>query len=114
MAKVAFVIGLIVATFSPDLISAKYGPNSGDDNDFTNREPVVLTGLELPELLGENPDDIIAFKFDPTSEPPLHPIPVQVDERHEQDWEQIKHGDCRFFSLTFLQLHFFDHTESHA
>ena len=55
-------------------------------------EPVVLTGNDLPELLGVNIEEIVAFQYyDEWIQ-----IPIQIDEKHIQNWEVIKNNsDCR-------------------
>jgi hypothetical protein len=45
-------------------------------------EPVVLTGAELPDLIGADPAEIVAFAHSrPVEGPVWTQIPVQVDER---------------------------------
>ena len=56
-------------------------------------EPVVLTGDDLPELIGSNIQNIVAYRHD---EFEWIQIPVQIDEKHIQSWEAIKnYSDCR-------------------
>lgn len=47
-----------------------------------DQDPVVLTGLEIPAMLGEDPGAIVAFRYEAT----WVPIPVQVDEREVRDF----------------------------
>jgi hypothetical protein len=50
-------------------------------------EPVVLTGADLPSLVGTSPDRIVAFAHDrPNSTPTWTQIPVQVDQRKVVDF----------------------------
>jgi hypothetical protein len=60
-------------------------------------DPVVLTGAELPELIGATIPSIVAFEHRPSSNLDENwiQIPLQIDERHLQNWENIKNGDCR-------------------
>ena len=44
--------------------------------------PLVLTGADLPDLVGAAPGDIVAFRHRPVNDAPeWHQMPVQVDER---------------------------------
>lgn len=56
-------------------------------------DPVVLTGSDLPELIGAQIDSIVAFQQDENGN--WNQIPIQIDERHIQYWDVIKKGDCR-------------------
>ena len=57
-------------------------------------EPVVLTGNDLPELIGSKIENIVAYRHDDEFE--WVQIPVQIDEKHIQSWEAIKnYSDCR-------------------
>jgi hypothetical protein len=60
-------------------------------------DPVVLKGSDLPELLGIKVEFIVAFQLNYTNNKVSNwtQIPIQIDEMHVQDWEIIKHGDCR-------------------
>jgi hypothetical protein len=60
-------------------------------------DPVVLKGSDLPELLGIKVEFIVAFQLNYTINKVSNwtQIPIQIDEMHVQDWEIIKHGDCR-------------------
>lgn len=62
-----------------------------------NYDPVVLKGSDLPELLGIKVEFIVAFQLNYTNNKVSNwtQIPIQIDEMHVQDWEIIKHGDCR-------------------
>lgn len=55
-------------------------------------DPIVLKGAELPELKGENIDFIVGFVYNSI----WVQVPIQIDEKHWQDWVTIKNGDCRF------------------
>lgn len=49
--------------------------------------PVVLTGAELPGLVGQQPGSIVAFRYSPLGGTPTWTqIPVQVDERKVVDF----------------------------
>ena len=61
------LIGLLSLPVSPLLANTLH----------RDRDPVVLTGLALPTLLGANPDSVVAFRY----QAGWVPIPVQVDER---------------------------------
>lgn len=58
-------------------------------------DPVELTGADLYELLGEDPASIMGFRFAPDSIEQWEQIPIQIDEKHYQEWQRIKPGDCR-------------------
>ena len=66
-------------------------------------DPVILNGYELPELIGANIDDIVAFmvvkEYDEFHQKWVQ-IPLQVDEKHWQDWNVIKNGDCRYVHVS--------------
>ena len=68
-------------------------------------EPVVLTGNDLPELIGSKIENIVAYRHDDEFE--WVQIPVQIDEKHIQSWEAIKnYSDCR--QVTTQIKHFLD------
>lgn len=48
-----------------------------------NCDPLVISGVDISCMLGENPDDIVAFKYTATSG--WAQIPVQIDERVSLD-----------------------------
>ena len=56
-------------------------------------EPVVLTGNDLPELIGAKIQNIVAYQH---NEFEWIQIPIQIDEKHYQSFETIKnYSDCR-------------------
>ena len=66
---------------------------SGQSNNPSDRmaDPVVLKGIDLPELIGIYPEEIVGFMFDGVQ---LNQVPIQIDEMHIQLWDNIKDGDC--------------------
>ena len=53
-------------------------------------EPVVLTGSQLPSLVGANPNQIVAFAHSrPGGTPTWTQIPVQIDQRKVVDFGQF-------------------------
>ncbi len=52
---------------------------------------MVLKGLDLPNMMGQDPAMILAFSWTGTE---FEQIPVQVDEMHVQLWNTIKNDDC--------------------
>ena len=81
---------LIFASFFFLQIYAKIGKERFYD-------PVVLPGIDLPELLGKRIDTIVlfAYKNGNSRGQNWEQIPLQIDEKHWQDWNVIKNGDCR-------------------
>ena len=75
--------------FIPNQLSAESPLNRDSD-------PVVLTGADLPELLGEFPDSIVAFCWNSD----WLKIPVQIDERAVVDFGQIYNEPA--LGITFL------------
>ncbi len=63
--------------------------------DVRKFDPVVLNGSTLPELLGKPVDKIAGFAFKIGDKEGWTRIPIQIDERHYQDWNVIKKDDCR-------------------
>lgn len=57
-------------------------------------DPVILRGPDLPELLGQDPNMVVGFRFSDAAVS-WEQIPVQIDEMHLQEWLVIKQGDCR-------------------
>jgi hypothetical protein len=75
--KKALAVGLTMAAGAAFLAAC-------DDVNTVHRAsaPMVLTGADLPQLLGEAPGDIVAFAHSrPGDTPTWTQIPVQVDER---------------------------------
>ena len=56
-------------------------------------DPIVFKGSDLPELLDSEINHVVAFAFQ--SDSTWSQIPIQIDEKHWQDWAVIKNGDCR-------------------
>ncbi len=54
-----------------------------------SEEPVVLTGTDLPTLIGASPGQIVAFKHGrPNNVPTWFQVPVQIDQRKVVDFGQ--------------------------
>lgn len=51
-------------------------------------DPVVVTGTDVPALLGAEPGRIVAFAYDSG----WHQVPVQVDERAMIDYAAVRNG----------------------
>merc|ERR1712179_304052 len=66
-------------------------------------DPVVLTGADVPSLLGcgECVDRLVGFSW---VEGAWDQVPVQVDERHLQDYFNIKGGECRLYERNMINL----------
>lgn len=54
-------------------------------------EPVVLRGSDVTALLGEDPDDVVAFRYD-VDAGAWDQVPVQVDERHIERLAKLRDG----------------------
>ncbi len=54
-------------------------------------DPVVLKGEVLPNIMGQDPSRILAYRWTGSE---FEQIPVQIDEMHVQMWDTIKNGDC--------------------
>jgi hypothetical protein len=54
-------------------------------------DPVVLTGDQLPDLVGTVPGDVVAFRYD-TGADAWEQVPVQVDERHVDFLAKLRNG----------------------
>ena len=57
-----------------------------------NYKPVVIKGSQLKEFIGVSIPSIIGYKYDDGH---WIQIPLQIDEKHWQDWATIKKEDCR-------------------
>ncbi|GIU85700.1 MAG: hypothetical protein KatS3mg009_0215 [Acidimicrobiia bacterium] len=55
-------------------------------------DPVVLTGAGLPSLAGASPERIVAYSYNRFVDPPWRQVPVQVDERHTVDLQDVHAG----------------------
>ena len=72
----------------------KYSSKIGTSKAKYNYEPVVLTGSDIPELIGKEIKRIVAYEY---SNFAWTQIPIQIDERHIQSFEVIKkNSDCRY------------------
>ena len=70
------------------------------------KDPVVLKGQDLFEIVGKEPESIVAFKYQgPDS---WQQIPMQIDEMHNQYWDVIKPGDCRIIGRNKQHLVYAD------
>ena len=58
-----------------------------------NLDPVVLTGADIPEKIGILPSTIVGFRFLESSKS-WEQVPIQIDEKHWQLWNNIKDNDC--------------------
>ena len=56
-------------------------------------DPVVLKGVDVPEMMGNLPESIIAFMFN-AIDGTMYQIPIQIDEMKIQLWNTIKENDC--------------------
>lgn len=74
------VIGIIVGISA---CNSRYGASLDRPDD-----PVVMTGAQLPKLLGGAPHHVVGFSWDGSA---WHQIPVQVDERDLVSPGQIYH-----------------------
>jgi len=61
-------------------------------------DPVVLTGADVPSLLGMAPGSLVAFAFDGA----WTQIPVQVDERAVINFTQVYNGSTTYGSFSRL------------
>jgi hypothetical protein len=55
-------------------------------------EPIVLTGGELPRLIGARPERLLAFALHKSESRDLnswHPVPIQIDERKLVDFGKV-------------------------
>ena len=52
-------------------------------------DPIVITGADVPALLGAEPGRVVAFSRDSG----WHQIPVQVDERKQVDYAAVRSGN---------------------
>jgi len=70
-------------------------------------DPVVITGAEVPTLLGceECVDRLVAFSW---TDGAWSQAPLQVDERHVQDFYNIKGGECRLYNRNMKSLMYAD------
>ena len=57
-------------------------------------DPVILVGEQAHDLLGIDPEKLVGFRYDDTVGG-WEQVPVQVDEKHYQDWLVVKQGDCQ-------------------
>ncbi|MCW5890246.1 MAG: hypothetical protein KIT14_06805 [bacterium] len=55
-------------------------------------DPVVLTGADVPTLVGALPDDVVAFRWAPG----WTQIPVQIDERKTLNFTTVYKGNASF------------------
>ena len=51
-------------------------------------DPIVVTGADVPKLLGEAPGEVVAFRY----ESGWKQVPVQVDERKLVDFAAVRDG----------------------
>lgn len=79
---VALVVPMVLALASCD---TRFGANLQRPD-----EAVVLTGAQLPKLLGAAPRTVVGFAWDGTT---WTQVPVQVDERDDVSPGQIYHWD---------------------
>jgi len=70
-------------------------------------DPVVLTGADVPSFLGcvECVDQLVAFSW---TEGAWSQVPVQVDERHLQDFYYIKNKPCKLCQRNMTTLVYAD------
>ena len=89
--------------------SPSAGPDSTLDRD---RDPVVLTGADLPSLAGIDPGDLVAFRYING----WQQIPVQVDERDVKDFADIYNlgGQYTFDNLVYTDTGTFTGPDSNS
>jgi len=70
-------------------------------------DPVVLTGADVPSFLGcaDCVTRLVAFSWVKEA---WSQVPVQVDERHIQDYYNIKGGECRLYKRNMESLMYTD------
>lgn len=73
--------------------TALAGCNSDGGTGLWHRglDPVVLTGAQVTDLVGTNPDGIVAFRWH-TPNWTWQQVPVQVDERHLEFLTKMRNG----------------------
>ena len=64
-------------------------------------DPVVIVGSDLTEFNEIPIHEIVAYRYDGFE---FTPIPSQIDEKHEQNWELIKNNsDCRYTTVQYCK-----------
>lgn len=84
------------------LLMAAAGSPASAATGLPNREadPVVLTGSQVPRLLGSAPEQVVAFRWDGA----WKQVPVQVDERKVADFRVIRQrsmGNTQFMAEVY-------------
>ena len=65
-------------------------------------DPVVIVGSDLREFNEIPIHEIVAYRYDGFE---FAPIPSQIDEKHEQNWELIKNNsDCRYSTIIQMSI----------
>jgi hypothetical protein len=67
----------LLALLGAGCLAAAAGPAAAAGLKTRPADPIVLTGADVPKLLGAKPDRILAFRWNGG----WHQVPVQVDER---------------------------------
>lgn len=87
---------LVAAPIPLALILAALAPWPADANPLgRDRDPLLLRGASLPDLLGADPERIVAFRWSGT----WQQIPVQVDERAVVDFGTIYDSSATGFTV---------------
>jgi hypothetical protein len=86
---------LAACLLGPGIAEAKKKPPPAPR--LTRSDPVVMTGAELPRLLGASPDSLAAYRYKPAKGKKAKrgkwiAVPVQVDERAVIDFGQTPTG----------------------
>ena len=66
-------------------------------SNLRTKDPVVLKGSKIPELVNENVtdlDSIVGFAYD-SSTSNYTQVPIQIDEMHMKEWREINPFNCR-------------------
>ena len=62
--------------------------------DSRRYDPVVIMGVNVTELYWRMPKDLVGFRY--LGSEGWQQFPIQIDEIHVQDWNNIKNGaDCQ-------------------
>lgn len=69
-------------------------------------DPVVIDGKQLPELLQRDFKNFVAFRINLENQ--WKQVPLQIDEKHLQQWQVILQGDCRIVGRNASDLVYAD------
>ena len=68
-------------------------------NNLRTKDPVVLKGSDIPELVNEGVTDlesVVGFAYDAASNPKYTQVPIQIDEMHLKLWSDINPFNCGY------------------